>query len=95
MKFDWHPHKSAKNAHERGLPFEIAMALFDGDTVEFDDRRQDYGERRIIVYGAISGRVMVCVYTWRGTVAEPIRWIISLRKAKQGEIDAYRRTFPQ
>lgn len=76
------------------MPFDLAMALFDGSTLEFDDRRHDYGERRIIAFGAVAGRIMVCVYTWRGTGEQPLRWIISLRKAKKGEIDAYHRTFP-
>lgn len=94
MRFGWDPDKSDKNARERGLPFAVAMALFDGNTLEFDDRRWDYGERRIVVYGSVGHRVMVCIFTWRGTFADPIRWIISLRKAKKGEIDAYLHTFP-
>ena len=71
------------------------MALFDSGTLEFDDRRRDYGERRIIAFGQVAGRVFVCVYTWRGTVDDPIRWIISLRKADKGESYAYRQAFPQ
>jgi uncharacterized DUF497 family protein len=95
MKFGWDPAKSSKNARERGLPFSIAMALFDGDTIEFDGRRKDYGERRIVVYGAVAGRVMACVCTWRGEPDDPIRWIVSLRKAKQEEVDGYRAAFPE
>ncbi|WP_395824686.1 BrnT family toxin [Elstera sp.] len=95
MGFGWDPNKSHKNATERGLPFDIAMALFDSGTLEFDDRRRDYGERRIIAFGQVAGRVLTCVYTWRGTADDPIRWIISLRKADKGESYAYRQTFPQ
>jgi uncharacterized DUF497 family protein len=95
MHFGWDPPKSERNARERGLPFEIAMALFDGPTIEVDDRRRDYGERRIVAYGNVAGRVMVCVYTLRGTDDEPIRWIISLRKANKGESHAYRTAFPE
>ena len=94
MDFDWDQKKSAWNARERAMPFDLAMALFDGNTLEFDDKRRDYGERRIIAYGAVADRVMVCVYTWRGTGEQPLRWIISLRKAKKGETDAYARAFP-
>jgi uncharacterized protein len=94
MRFGWDPPKSDRNARERGLPFAIAMALFDGATIEFDDRRRDYGEQRIIAYGAVAGRVMVCVYTWRGALDDPVRWIISLRKANKGESHAYRTVFP-
>jgi uncharacterized DUF497 family protein len=95
MRFGWDPPKSERNTQERGLPFTVAMALFDGPTIEVDDARRDYGERRIIAYGAVEGRVMVCVYTWRGTVEAPLRWIISLRKANKGESHAYRTAFPQ
>jgi uncharacterized DUF497 family protein len=63
-------------------------------TIEVDDNRRDYGERRIIAYGAVAGRVLVCVYTWRGTADDPLRWIISLRRANKGESHAYRTTFP-
>jgi hypothetical protein len=95
MRFGWDPPKSARNARERGLAFDIAMALFDGPTIEVDDRRRDYGERRIIAYGSVAGRVLVCVYTWRGTAAARLRWIISLRKANKGESHAYLTAFPQ
>jgi uncharacterized DUF497 family protein len=94
MRFGWDPRKSERNGSERGLPFEIAMALFDGPTLEFDDQRRDYGERRIIAYGSVAGRVLVCVYTWRGPENDPRRWIISLRKANKGESHAYRTVFP-
>ena len=95
MRFGWDPSKSDRNARDRGLPFELAMALFDGSTIEFDDTRHDYGERRIIAYGAVAGRVLVCVYTRRDTDDNPLRWIISLRPANRGEQHAYHATFPQ
>ena len=95
MRFGWDPPKSDRNARERGLPFALAMALFDGPTLEIDDARRDYGERRIIAYGTVAGRVLVCVYTWRGTAADPLRWIISLRPANKDERHAYRTAFPQ
>jgi uncharacterized DUF497 family protein len=84
-----------RNAREQGLPFEIAMAVFDGPTIEFDDRRRDYGEQRVIAYRSVSGRVLVCVYTPRGTDADPIRWIISLRRANKGETHAHANAFPE
>jgi uncharacterized protein len=95
MRFGWDLAKGERNSRERGLPFEVAMALFDGPTIEVDDQRRDYGERRIIAYGSVAGRVLVCVYTWCGTMDDPIRWIISLRKATKGESHAYRTVFPQ
>ena len=47
MRFGWDPRKSERNARERALAFDVAMALFDGPTLELDDLRRDYGETRI------------------------------------------------
>jgi uncharacterized protein len=90
MQFEWDDRKSDRNARERGLPFDVAMALFDGPTLEVDDDRQDYGERRIIAIGTAEGRVLACVYTDR----EGVRRIISLRAAKRSERDEYRAAYP-
>jgi uncharacterized DUF497 family protein len=90
MQFEWDDRKSARNALERGLPFEVAMAMFDGPTLELEDDRQDYGERRVIAFGAVGGRVLACVYTDR----DGARRIISLRAAKRSERDEYRAAYP-
>ena len=89
MLFEWDEAKSEKNARERGLPFEVAVLLFDSDTLEKPDTRRDYSEERIQAIGQVEGRFLFCVYTWRGTSEEPVRRIISLRMAKRKEIDAY------
>ena len=93
MDYGWDVAKSERNARERGLPFEVAIALFDGRTLEIDNTRRDYGERRIVAYGEVAGRLMVCVYTWRGTNDAPVRWIISLRKANESENKTYGKAF--
>ncbi len=90
MKFEWDEDKSVRNARKRGLPFEFAVPMFDGPCLEVSDDRQDYGETRIKALGVVSGRVLVCLYTWRGGN----RRIISLRKANRKEADEYDRTFP-
>jgi uncharacterized DUF497 family protein len=89
MVFEWDEIKSLANAETRGLPFEIAMALFDGPTLESPDRRRDYGERRIKAIGRVAGQVMVCMYTDRSDA----RRIISLRVANRRERDAYRAAY--
>lgn len=81
--------KSLANAKTRGLPFEIAMALFDGPTLESPDRRRDYGERRIKAIARAAGQVPVWVYTDRSAG----RRIISLRVADRREHDAYRAAY--
>jgi hypothetical protein len=40
-RFGWDPPKNDRNVAERGLPFAVAMALFDGPTLEVDDTRRD------------------------------------------------------
>jgi uncharacterized DUF497 family protein len=39
-----------RTLRERGLGFEDAVLVFKGVTVEVEDLRKDYGERRIICY---------------------------------------------
>ena len=55
--------------------------MFDGLTVEVEDTRKDYGEKRIICFGLLAGRMVVVGYTLRGTV----RHIFSMRKANDRE----------
>lgn len=90
MPFEWDAAKSEANTTRRGLPFELAILLFDGSTLEIIDRRKDYGETRTRALGRIGNVVLACVYTDRGRT----RRIISLRHASRKERDAYREAFP-
>ena len=90
MLFEWDSSKSMRNARERQLPFELAMALFDSPTSEVPDRRRDYGEVRIRAIGVVRNTILACVYTDRGGR----RRIISLRVATGKERDAYRAAYP-
>lgn len=90
MRFEWDAAKSARNARDRRLPFDIAMALFDNRTLEVRDLRFDYGERRTKAIGIVRGVVLVCVYCDRDSV----RRIISLRVANRKERHAYRAAYP-
>ena len=65
----------------RGLDFEDASLVFSGRTVEIKDTRKDYGERRIICYGMLAGRLVVIGYTVRGAD----RHIFGMRKANERE----------
>ena len=75
------PVKRQKTIDERGLDFEDALFVFAGITVEMEDQRKDYGERRLICYGLLDGRLVVVGYTPRGLV----RHIFSMRKANDRE----------
>jgi uncharacterized DUF497 family protein len=46
--FSWDELKSAANLAERGFDFEFASLVFAGPTLEREDTRRDYGERRVI-----------------------------------------------
>ena len=81
MRISYDPAKRAKTLAERGLDFEDAIAVFRGLTVEVEDTRKSYGERRILCFGVLAGRLVVIGYTPRGSV----RHIFSMRKANDRE----------
>ena len=81
MRISYDPVKRARTLDERGLDFEDARVVFAGLTVEVQDVRKDYGERRIVCYGLLSGRLVVVGYTPRGSV----RHVFSMRKANDRE----------
>ena len=66
MRISFDLAKRVRTLADRGLDFEDAAAVFDGITVEVEDRRRNYGERRIICYGMLAGRLVVIGYTPRG-----------------------------
>jgi uncharacterized DUF497 family protein len=82
MKITFDPAKRAGTLSERGLDFVDAARVFAGVTLEIEDSRRDYGERRIICYGHLSGRMVVVGYTPRGAD----RHVFSMRKANEREI---------
>jgi uncharacterized DUF497 family protein len=81
MRISFDPEKRTKTFDERGLDFEDAVVVFEGVTVEFEDLRKDYGERRIVCFGLLEGRMVVVGYTPRGAV----RHVFSMRKANDRE----------
>ena len=92
MDFEWDEAKSRRNTAERGLPFDLAIALFDGPVLEWADDRSEYAEDRTCAIGMVGDRCLVCVYTWRGSDEVPSRRIISLRKATGKERELYEAT---
>ena len=83
VKISFDPAKRERTLAERGLDFADAAVVFQGLTLEVEDRRRDYGEKRIICYGTLAGRLVVVGYTPRGAV----RHIFSMRKANVREKD--------
>jgi hypothetical protein len=81
VRITYDPAKRQKTLNERGLDFKDAVLVFKGVTVEVEDVRKEYGERRIICFGKLKGRMVVVGYTPRG--AE--RHVFSMRKANDRE----------
>lgn len=81
MQITYDPAKRERTLAERGLDFEDAAIVFEGITVEVDDTRKDYGERRVICFGQLAGRIVVIGYTPRGKD----RHVFSMRKANERE----------
>ena len=81
MRVSSDPAKRNKTLAERGLDFNDTVTVFDGLTVEVEDTRKDYGEKRIICYGLLAGRLVVIGNTPRGKV----RLIFRMRKANDRE----------
>ncbi len=90
MSFEWDPAKARANLEKHGVDFEDAIRIFDGPTLEQEDTRHKYGERRVQALGRIGNAVLFVVYTRRG----PVRRIISARGASHYERETYRQAFP-
>jgi uncharacterized DUF497 family protein len=87
VRISYDPAKREKTIAERGLDFEDAGQVFAAPTVDFIDDRRDYGEARWVSFGKLRGRMVVLIWTARGTT----RHIISMRKANGREQENYGR----
>jgi uncharacterized DUF497 family protein len=90
MRFEWDPEKSEANLKERGFDFAFAAQIFEGPTLEKQDRRRDYGEVRIVATGLADEIALTAVYTDRiDEDGERVRRIISARRSNRRERQAY------
>jgi len=81
MKITFDPAKRASTLRERSLDFADAAEVFAGKALNIPDERRDYGEVRIVTVGSLRGRMVIVVWTPRGSA----RHIISMRKANDRE----------
>jgi uncharacterized DUF497 family protein len=83
VRITFDPAKQAATLAGRGLDFADADKVFAGTHATAPDERRDYGERRFVTAGFLSGRLVVVVWTLRGDS----RRIISMRygHAKEAE----------
>jgi len=85
MIISFDPAKRLRTLRERGLDFADAAEIFDGRTLQLEDRRRDYGEPRCVSVGRLRGRLVVVIWTPRGRA----RHVISMRKANAREEARY------
>lgn len=68
LEFEWDEGKNLRNRLIHSVDFSYAALIFDGNLIEEDDLRRDYGERRIITTGRIQEEFITVVFTWRGKI---------------------------
>ena len=68
-----------------GFDFAFASLIFDGVTVEVEDRRRDYGEKRMVAIGQADGIHLTVVYADR----DRARRIVSARRSNRRERQVY------
>lgn len=88
MDFDWHDEKEAKVRQVRGFGFAVAVRIFAGPVVEWQDTRQEYGEVRMIAVGEVEGDFYTVVYTDR----DAVRWIITAWPSNRKERALWQRS---
>ena len=86
MAVTYHDAKRDWTLRVRGLDFAEAGAVFAGSTIDFEDIREDYGERRYVCVGTLRSRIVVIAWTPRGAD----RHVFSMRKANDREQARYR-----
>jgi hypothetical protein len=95
VRFAWDRSKSAENLRERGFDFEFATLIFEGPTLEREDNRRDYGEKRVVAIGLAQGIALTVVFTDRAETGAVVRRIISARSSNRRERQAYFEAFAQ
>jgi uncharacterized DUF497 family protein len=85
MRYTWNEAKRKRNLKKHGLDFADAEKVFNGPLVLIEDKRESYGEQRMIGIGLLDFLVVLVVHVESD---EEIR-IISMRKADRDETDLY------
>ncbi len=86
MKIAYDPAKRQATLTDRGIDFEDAALVFAGRTIEDEDTRFAYGERRIQTVGYLHARMVMVVWTKRGDA----RHVLSMRKCNEREQARYK-----
>jgi uncharacterized protein len=60
------PSKHERNLRTRGIGFDEAALIFEGEVIEWSDTHADYGEVRMNAIGEANGKILRVTYTMRG-----------------------------
>lgn len=77
--------KRIANLAKHALDLRDAAKVLADVTLDFEDTRRAYGERRVISIGHLHGRMVMVVWTQRGDLPR----VISLRKCNAREQKLY------
>jgi uncharacterized DUF497 family protein len=91
MRITCDPAKRQRTLEERGLDMRRAKEIFAGYHFTRVDDRFDYGEPRFTTVGWLDSRLVVFVWTPRGTA----RRIVSMRHCHEREAKTLRQFLPQ
>jgi hypothetical protein len=84
LEFEWDEAKRRRIFTERGVDMLHAARIFNGPVITHPDRREDYGEERLISVGLVDGVCYVVVHTERlGVVRLISAWLGGRRKHEQ------------
>ncbi|MCA3698025.1 BrnT family toxin [Aquidulcibacter sp.] len=86
MEFEWDEEKSRANLIKHGVDFVDAVLIFENIVLSAEDRRHDYGERRMRSIGVVDDDCFVVVHTQRGGSTR----LISAWKGGTDERELYR-----
>ena len=81
MEYEWDEAKHVKNLRERGIGFSDAAQALNFVIDVWEDKKKNYGEKRMFARCRWKGRILIVIYTDRGT----FRRIISSRYAHEKE----------
>ena len=91
MRINCDPAKRQRTLQERGLDMRRAKEIFAGYHFTRVDDRFDYGEPRFTTVGWLDSRLVVFVWTPRGTA----RRIVSMRHCHEREAKTLRQFLPK
>ena len=87
--FEWDDNKNNQNIDKHGIDFEDAKEIWHNLVIEKPSSQNYHGELRIEAVGAIDGHIITVIYTPRGDNKR----IISVRKSRENEKEAYEKAF--